>query len=58
MGLHLILKVKHCHVLHWSAFQNFFSRVTGFLGDLVYLVHAELKKLTHFTQSGHISLLP
>ncbi|PSN49565.1 hypothetical protein C0J52_09744, partial [Blattella germanica] len=41
-----------------SAFQNFFSEVTGFLGDLVYLVHAELKNVTHFAQSGHISLLP
>ncbi|PSN46132.1 hypothetical protein C0J52_12078, partial [Blattella germanica] len=38
--------------LHWSAFQNFFSEVTGFL------VHAEFKNVTHFAQSGHISLLP
>ncbi|PSN57629.1 hypothetical protein C0J52_05430, partial [Blattella germanica] len=38
-------------------FKTFFSEVTGFLGDLVYLVHAEFKNVTHFAQSGHLFLL-
>ncbi|PSN45422.1 hypothetical protein C0J52_20847, partial [Blattella germanica] len=39
-------------------FKTSFLRSRVFLGDLVYLVHAELKNVTHFAQSGHISLLP
>ena len=42
-------------IIIWPAFQNFFTKVKGFLIDLGPFLHAEFKNTAHFSGSGLVS---